>query len=48
MTTKTTPPNNQNDGLPPFVRSWPQLYGFVIVNLLLTIVVFYFLKQFFK
>ncbi len=36
------------DGLPPFVRSWQQLYGFVIVNLILTIIVFYILKNYFQ
>ena len=29
------------DGLPPFVRTWPQLYGLVIGTLVLLIALFY-------
>ncbi len=29
------------DGLPPFVKSWKQLYGLVIAALVLLIVLFY-------
>lgn len=29
------------DGLPPFVKSWPQLYALVIASLVLLIALFY-------
>jgi hypothetical protein len=34
----TVPPNvDTKEGLPPFVNSWRQLYGLVLLNLALTI-----------
>ncbi|MCF2487347.1 hypothetical protein [Dyadobacter sp. CY347] len=38
---------NDRDGLPPFVRSWKQLYQLLIGTLILLIVLFYlFMKHF--
>jgi hypothetical protein len=48
MSAKPTPNSETNDGLPPFVSSWPQLYGFVVVSLVLTIVLFIVLKRYFQ
>jgi hypothetical protein len=48
MTTEPTFDDNKKEGLPPFVSSWRQLYGFVIVNLIVTITVFYTLKKYFE
>ncbi|HEV7349905.1 hypothetical protein [Telluribacter sp.] len=31
----------RTDGLPPFVKTWPQLYTIVIATLVLMIVLFY-------
>ncbi len=48
MAIKSSLDNTKNDGLPPFVSSWRQLYGFVIANLVATIAIFYVLKQYFQ
>jgi len=40
-------PKEQED-LPPFFKSWNQLYGFVIGQLLFLIVAFYFFTKIFE
>lgn len=39
---------DDTDDLPPFVRTWPQLYGLVMGSLALEIIVFYLLMQVFS
>ncbi len=48
MAIKPSPNNIKKDGLPPFVNSWRQLYGFIIANLVATIALLYVLKQYFQ
>ncbi|MCE6992599.1 hypothetical protein [Dyadobacter sp. CY323] len=51
MTTKensTQDPGFPRDGLPPFVRSWKQLYIVMIAALALLIVLFYFFMTHFQ
>jgi hypothetical protein len=38
---KTETKSADRDGLPPFVKSWPQLYTILIVTLIVLIVSFY-------
>jgi hypothetical protein len=40
MSKKELPPA-ERDGLPPFVKSWPQMYTILIVTLILLIAFFY-------
>ncbi|MFT4032500.1 MAG: hypothetical protein QM669_08765 [Siphonobacter sp.] len=35
----------KEEGLPPFVRSWRQLYGIVIANLFLIILLFWWFTE---
>jgi hypothetical protein len=41
MTTPDSDKPSRTDGLPPFVKTWPQLYALVIGTLLVLIVLFY-------
>ncbi len=38
----------EKEGLPPFVRSWRQLYGLVIANLILMILLFWWFTEAFS
>lgn len=40
-------PENECEGLPPFVKSWNQMYLIVIGTLFLLIVLFYAMMQYF-
>jgi hypothetical protein len=39
---------NPQDGLPPFIKSWPQMYALVIGFLVATMLFFYWLMQTFN
>ncbi|WP_207506811.1 hypothetical protein [Telluribacter humicola] len=41
MTNPNLPDQHEQDGLPPFVKSWPQMYTLIIGVLVLQIVLFY-------
>ncbi len=40
-------PENESEGLPPFVKTWPQMYTIVIGTLVLLILFFYAIMQYF-
>lgn len=40
-------PENECEGLPPFVKSWSQMYAIVIGTLVLLIALFYAMMQYF-
>ncbi len=41
-------PENSRDGLPPFIRNWPQMYGVVIGTLFVLILLFYLMMRYFS
>ncbi len=41
------PPENENEGLPPFIKSWPQMYALVIGTLFVLMVLFYVMMRYF-
>lgn len=41
-----TTPENENEGLPPFIKSWPQMYRLVIGTLFALIVLFYLMMRY--
>lgn len=41
-------PKNNIDGLPSFIRNWQQMYGIVLITLLLEIIIFYALTIYFR
>jgi hypothetical protein len=40
-------PHNDHDGLPPFIKSWPQMYAIVIGTLFVLILLFYVMMRYF-
>lgn len=41
-------PETEEDGKPPFFRTWKQMYLFVLGNLAVTILIFYLITLYFK
>ncbi|WP_205319194.1 hypothetical protein [Runella rosea] len=41
------PPENECEGLPPFIKTWSQMYGIVIGTLIVLIVLFYAMMHYF-
>ena len=44
----TSNSDSPRDGLPPFVKTWPQMYAFVVGFLVLVIVLLYLLMRYFQ
>ena len=42
-----TSPENEQEGLPPFIKSWPQMYAIVIGTLFVLMVMFYAMMRYF-
>jgi hypothetical protein len=42
-----TEPENDQEGLPPFVKNWSQMYAFVIGTLIVLILLFYAMMRYF-
>jgi antibiotic biosynthesis monooxygenase (ABM) superfamily enzyme len=40
-------PENANEGLPPFIKSWPQMYAIVIGTLFVLMLLFYVMMRYF-
>lgn len=40
-------PENPNEGLPPFIKSWPQMYAIVIGTLFVLMFLFYVMMRYF-